>query len=92
MNERNEEPTPCWIYRSAKKQEMYLYLNKEDDFQAVPPALRELFGAPSLVMQIDLHAGRKLAREDVGQVIENLRARGFHLQMPPDIRPQIMHS
>ena len=38
-------------------------------------------------MQLDLHPGRTLAREDVVQVMANLTARGYHLQMPPGSRP-----
>ena len=36
-----------------------------------------------LVMQLDLHAERKLARADVEQVMRELKDRGFYLQMPP---------
>lgn len=88
----NNTPLPCWIYRSGKKNEMYLYLVKEDDFKVVPDTLMHLFGSPTLVMQLDLDRQRPLAREDVGQVMENLRERGFHLQMPPTIKPEMYHS
>ena len=63
---------PCWIYRSPRKQEMYLYLGVEDDFTCVPAELLHRFGEPAKVMQLSLHAQRKLAREDVTKVMENL--------------------
>ncbi len=81
------ERIDCWIYRSARKQEMYLYLAREDGFDDLPGALRELFGRPELVMQLPLDRHRRLAREDVEQVMANLRQQGYHLQLPPDIRP-----
>ena len=77
---------PCWIYRSPRKEEMYLYLPVEDDFSAVPQALISRFGTPVKVMELTLTPGRTLAREDVNQVMENLRSQGFHLQMPPKLR------
>ena len=75
---------PCRIYRSPKRREMYLYLAGEDDFSALPDELRTAFGAPEYVMELALDENRKLAREDVMQVMANLRGRGFYLQMPPD--------
>ena len=74
----------CRIYRSPKRREMYLYLAGEDAFSAVPDELRTAFGAPEYVMELELDENRKLAREDVVQVMANLRGQGFHLQMPPD--------
>jgi uncharacterized protein len=80
---------PCWIYKSPRKGEMYLYLAAEDGFDMVPPALMERFGTPRLVMRLDLHPGRPLAREDVASVMANLRRQGYHLQLPPELRPHL---
>lgn len=77
---------PCWVYRSPRKDEMYLYLLAQDDFACVPQALLQRFGKPVMVMQLTLSPQRNLAREDVVKVMENLRAQGFHLQMPPKLR------
>jgi uncharacterized protein YcgL (UPF0745 family) len=77
----------CWIYKSPRKDEMYLYLAAEKDFECVPQELLSRFGAPRLVMQLTLEAGRPLAREDVSRVMDNLREQGFHLQMPPKLEP-----
>ncbi len=84
MSEARE--LPCWIYRSPRKEEMYLFLRDEDDFASVPQALLSRFGAPVRVMQLTLTPERKLAREDVDRVMENLRSQGFHLQMPPKLQ------
>lgn len=83
---------PCWIYKSGKKDEMYLYLAREDDFEMVPESLMAGFGQPSLVMQLDLHKERKLARADTLRVMQQLEEEGYFLQMPPDLRPDIYHG
>ncbi|MCB1722998.1 MAG: YcgL domain-containing protein [Chromatiaceae bacterium] len=84
-----DEILPCWVYRSPRKQEMYLYLASEDDFGCVPPALLTRFGEPVLVIELELSPERRLAREDVRKVMQNLREHGFHLQMPPELNPQL---
>lgn len=68
---------------------MYLYLTKEDDFENIPKPLLERFGQATLVMELELHSGRKLALEDITKVMTNLRELGFHLQIPPDIQPHL---
>ena len=80
---------PCWVYRSPRKQEMYLYLAAEDAFECVPDALLSQFGEPVLVIELELSIERKLARENVETVMRDLRERGFHLQMPPKLQPDL---
>ena len=82
----------CWIYRSPKKDEMYLYLAKEDDFDVVPEELLKRFGTPTQIMELELTPVRKLAREDVEKVKANLTDKGFHLQMPPTLVPDLYHG
>jgi uncharacterized protein YcgL (UPF0745 family) len=82
----------CWVYRSPRKQEMYLYLAGEDAFDRVPETLLESFGDPILVIELELNPERKLAREDVNTVMSNLDERGFHLQMPPQLSPEMYHG
>jgi uncharacterized protein YcgL (UPF0745 family) len=73
----------CWVYRSSRKDEMYLYLARKDGFEVVPDGLMKLMGRAELVMELDLHSQRKLARSEVGRVMVDLDSRGFYLQMPP---------
>ena len=87
-----ENNLPCWVYRSPRKQEMYIYLAQEDGFDTLPAALLESFGEPILVIELELSPDRKLAREDVGKVMANLRDQGFHLQMPPQLQPAMYHG
>ena len=72
----------CAIYKSQKKQDTYLYLAAKDDFSHIPEALLKLLGEPVHVMDLDLHPERRLAQEDVVEVLRNLEERGWHLQMP----------
>jgi uncharacterized protein YcgL (UPF0745 family) len=71
---------------------MYLYLAKQDAFDELPEALISRFGTPRFVMELELHDDRPLAREDVIQVMANLRERGFHLQMPPELDPDLYYG
>ncbi len=73
-----------YIYKSRKKDELYLYLVKKDDFSQVPQSLYDSMGTePVFVMELELSADRPLAREDVNTVMKNLESQGFHVQMPP---------
>lgn len=82
----------CWIYRSPRKQEMYLYLAIEDVFDAVPAELLERFGTPEHFMSLELTPDRTLARVDITQVRSNLQTLGYHLQMPPTLVPELYHG
>lgn len=81
----------CSIYHSSKKQGMYLYVLKADALSRVPQELLQLFGTPRHAMDLVLTPERKLAREDIRQVLENLQNKGFHLQMPPPEDEYIEH-
>ncbi len=73
----------CFIYKSLKKEHLYLYIDKKDDFSKVPEALFNSFGKMEFVMDLELTPERKLAKEDAGKVIDSLRMKGFFVQMPP---------
>ena len=73
----------CTIYRSPKKEGMYLYVDKQDDLSRVPESLLQRFGKPELAMTLALSTDRKLARADVGKVLASIAEQGYYLQMPP---------
>ena len=77
--------TSCKVYRSDQKAETYLYLSDGLDFSDLPEDLQQRFGAPALVMRLELSAERKLARVDVVRVLESLAKQGFYLQLPPEL-------
>ena len=76
---------PCAVYRSPRKADSYLYITQEDDFSSVPPQLLEMFGAPKLVLKVELTPARRLAQADVNEVISALQERGYYLQLPPKV-------
>jgi len=73
----------CAIYKSARKAQTYLFVNKRDDFSSVPEGLMKTFGTPNLVTLINLETKDKLAMADLEKVKKNLNERGFYLQLPP---------
>jgi len=75
----------CSIYKSPKKENTYLYINKKDDFSEVPESLMGTFGTPQFVMVLKLDNGRKLALADVEKVKEALGTVGYYLQVPPPV-------
>jgi len=75
--------TPCHIYKSGRKADLYLFVRTKDDFSAVPGPLLTDFGEPQYVMELELYPGRRLARGDATEVIGRLKEAGYHLQLPP---------
>lgn len=73
----------CTIYKSSKKADTYLYIEKRDDFSRVPEKLLETFGSPIMVMLLNLGKQQTLALADKANVIAGLRTQGFYLQLPP---------
>lgn len=74
----------CYIYRCSAKADLYIYLAEKDDFNCLPQELIKNLGTLTFSMELTLHENRKLAKEDVKQVINNLQEKGFHLQLPSD--------
>ena len=73
----------CSVFRSNRKEYTYLYLHTGKAFEDIPTALQGAFGQPEFVFELKLSPDRKLATEDVREVMQNLRDNGFHLQLPP---------
>ena len=73
----------AYVYKSLKKADTFVYLAARDDFTRLPEPLRSQLGQLQFVLDVALVPERKLAREDVAVVRENLALRGFHLQFPP---------
>ena len=73
----------CSIYKTNKKEGMYLFISRRDDFSQVPETLLGMFGQPKLVVTMNLQETRTLAFADSKLVLENLTSQGFYLQMPP---------
>jgi len=72
----------CYIYRCAARQDMYIYLAEENNFDAIDESLRNKLGELSFAMPLRLEKDTHLAREDPEKIIANLQSNGFHLQLP----------
>lgn len=81
----------CSIYKSPKRNEMYLYVLKSDALERVPEGLLTVFGKPVHAFDLVLSPERALAREDIHCVLEHLDSQGYHLQMPPAEDEYIEH-
>ncbi len=72
----------CFVYKSDKHFDMYLYIATQDDFSQIPDALLERFGTPFFVLDFDINQRQQLGRESLATVKHNLTTQGFHLQLP----------
>ena len=84
-----DDNTNCWVYKSPRKEGMYLYLSAEDAFDVLSDELLSSFGTPVFVLSMNLTAKRKLARVETGKVIAALLQDGYFLQLPPDLKPDL---
>lgn len=73
----------CVIYKSPRREQTYLYVEKKDDFSRVPEALMQGFGKPQLAMLLPLDGRKKLVNADLEKVKEALKTQGYYLQLPP---------
>ena len=73
----------CVIYRSTKRDQTYLYVEKRDDFSRVPEELMKGFVAPQLAMLLPLDGRKKLVNADLDKVKTALKEQGYYLQLPP---------
>ena len=73
----------CVIYKSSKKADTYLYIERESDFSRVPSSLMKLLGNVEQVMVLELTPERELAQADADEVRKQLQKEGYYLQLPP---------
>ncbi|MCG6657267.1 YcgL domain-containing protein [Halomonas campisalis] len=73
----------CEVFKSPRKDEMYLYVDKRTGLAEVPEALLERFGEPRSAMTLILSADKRLGRAKAADVMAAIRNKGFYLQMPP---------
>ncbi|OOS00618.1 hypothetical protein B0187_01575 [Haemophilus paracuniculus] len=73
----------CAIYKSLRKEGMYLYVAKRDQFDPVPADLRQMFGKPQFVMMFNLAGEKQIKRVDNREIMQAIENQGFYLQMPP---------
>ncbi|MEC8103780.1 MAG: YcgL domain-containing protein, partial [Pseudomonadota bacterium] len=77
-------------FKTRKKDEMYLYVEKKEGFSRVPDELMDMFGKPELAMTLLLTPDKNLGRADAEKVLSDLDEKGFYLQMPPAKEPYML--
>ncbi len=75
----------CAVYKTRRKEGMYLYLPKKDRFDEVPEALMKTFGKPQFVMLVAVEKHGKVAGVDSEVLKKALLEEGYYLQMPAKI-------
>lgn len=73
----------CFIYRSSRKPDHYIFLKEKDQFDLLPSGLVALLGDLVFVFDLDLSTKKELANAKKDQVIESLQNDGYYLQLPP---------
>ena len=73
----------CVVYKGARKSDAYLFLKCDSDISQVPSDLLEVLGTLEKVMDLELSLDQTLARADPDTVRQQLRDKGFYLQLPP---------
>ena len=73
------------VFKSAKKNDFYLFIKADMEFESLPKELRNSFGKPIFVMDLTIDERRSLARADPLKVLSALKENGFYLQFPPVI-------
>jgi uncharacterized protein YcgL (UPF0745 family) len=73
----------CTVYKSLRQFDYFLYVRTDDGFARIPDGLRQLLGKLEKVIEVELHAGRTLAQANVVEVMHQIEAQGYYLQMPP---------
>ncbi|MFP3350164.1 YcgL domain-containing protein [Pseudoalteromonas sp. SIMBA_153] len=71
------------VYKSKKKTDTFLFIEKRDDFSKVPEPLMAMFGQPQYVMIINLAKRTQLGVADLDTLKQSLSDQGYYLQIPP---------
>ncbi|ADT70623.1 MAG: hypothetical protein ACI9H9_001657 [Pseudoalteromonas tetraodonis] len=71
------------VYKSKKKADTFLFIEKRDDFSKVPEPLMAMFGQPQYVMIINLAKRTQLGVADLDTLKQSLSDQGYYLQIPP---------
>ncbi|MDR5858115.1 YcgL domain-containing protein [Halomonas eurihalina] len=73
----------CEVFKSSRKDEMYLFVDKTRGLAEVPEALLERFGEPVSAMTLLLTPDKRLARTSGADIMAAIEEKGYYLQLPP---------
>ncbi len=73
------------VYRSNKKDGMYLFLQNKDILNELPDIVVKQLGEIDFSFEFELDESRKLSNANPADVIKAIEEQGFYIQMPADI-------
>lgn len=71
------------VFRSARREGHYLFVDVTEGLARVPEPLLLHFGRPEPALRLNLNPARRLAQADAAAVLDAIAEQGFYLQMPP---------
>ena len=77
----------CVVYKSLKKDETYIFIEKSASISDLPGELMTVLGNTEEVMTLNLTPEKKMARGSAAEIMLSIEKQGFHLQMPEN--PQL---
>ncbi len=77
------ESVLCHVYRSPRRDGLYLFVPQGYDLAQLPEAVMRQFGIPEFSMELAITPERQLARTTGREVLASIAQHGFHLQLPP---------
>lgn len=80
----------CLVYKCAKQEELYLYVDNQEKLSKVPRSLLEQLGKLTLVTTLLLTPDKKLAKADARKVLNQIADRGYYLQLPPSRKDSLI--
>lgn len=76
----------CYVYKGDNKEDHFLFLNYEFDENDIadelPKTILSMMGELSLVIEFDLQPDRVMPQANAEQVLADISAQGFYLQLP----------
>ena len=73
------------VFRSNKKDGMYLFVENKDILNELPDAVVKQLGETEFSFEFELSEARQLSNADSKEVIDTIGKQGFYIQMPADI-------
>jgi uncharacterized protein YcgL (UPF0745 family) len=77
-------PISVSAYKSSKKEELYVFVDKQKGLEALPAEFKVMFGETHYVTDFELTPNRKLGREDAAKVYQSIESKGYFVQLPPN--------
>ena len=82
----------CDVYKSDRRELMYLYVLEGEGLERVPAALMKTFGNPTFVMNVELTPDKALAKEDSKVVSSTLKRRAIICKCHPSRRYDVLED